>query len=167
MPWTFVRPTDPSMLDGRPLLDVGTGDGQTLAALVEPRGVLVGVDASTEALRAASGTGMGHLVCARAPSLPFADSSFGTVLAADLFHHLDDEVLEAVLGEAARVLRPGGRLVAWWYESPGRDAPDAPRYPRSLESLARAARSFKDVDPLALSLRLEPAPPTVGCVAVV
>src|ERR687891_675756 len=32
MPWAWIRPADVSVLDARPLLDIGCGDGQTVLA---------------------------------------------------------------------------------------------------------------------------------------
>ena len=158
MAFTWVRPRDRTVLDGRPLLDVGTGDGQTVAELVQGPGLVVGVDRELTLLRPGN-------VNAEADALPFGDGTLGTVLAADLFHHLDDERLRVVLTEVRRVLRKGGHLVAWWFESPGREAPDAPRYPRPFEEVAEAARTLFEVDRLDLELTLKPAPPTVGLLA--
>jgi ubiquinone/menaquinone biosynthesis C-methylase UbiE len=106
-------------------------------------------------------------VNAEAGHLPFRDESFATVLGADLFHHLDDANLATVLGEISRVLPPEGRLVAWWYERPGRDAPDAPRYPRdySVVATAAGAAGFTSVSKLDLTTTVDAGPPTVGLVA--
>lgn len=165
MSWTWVRPADPSVLDGRPLLDLGCGDGQTLAALVRRTGLVLGMDVSFDALRAARRSGA-RLVCGVADRLPLRAGTMGTVLAGDLFHHLDEDRLRTVLAEVRRVLRDGGQMVAWWYEQPGRDAPDAPRYPRSYVDVADAAAESDFVPaPLTLELTLEQAPPTAGILA--
>jgi glycogen(starch) synthase len=59
------------------------------------------------------------LVRADARELPFEDGEFDAVLALDLLPHLPD--LEQGLGELARIVRPGGKLVfdtsnanPWW-----------------------------------------------------
>lgn len=166
MAWSWVRPTDPTLLSGRPLLDLGCGDGQTLSALTEPDGLRVGVDRSLEALRGARRMAV-PLLGAEAAALPFASATFAVVLAADLFHHVDDESLGRALREIRRVLRPGGRLVAWWYHSPGRGGPGSPAHPRRREEVEGAAVSagFAAVSALELSASLEPLPPTTGLVA--
>jgi len=158
MAWSWVRPVDPALLEGRPLLDLGTGDAATIRGLT---GLVVGVDASELALRAARG---GRLAAGRAEQLPFRDGAFAVVVAGDLFHHLDDDGLAAVLREVRRVLRPDGVLVAWWYERPARPAPDAPRHPRSFEAVAGLTRraGLGTVAPLDLEFTIEPAPATVG-----
>jgi SAM-dependent methyltransferase len=43
----------------------------------------------------------------------FADGSVDKVLAMDLVEHIEDDTLQAMLAECARVLRPGGRLVLY------------------------------------------------------
>jgi hypothetical protein len=54
MPHSWIRPVSPTVLAERPLLDIGTGDGQTLAALAQGAGIRVGVDRSLPALRMAA-----------------------------------------------------------------------------------------------------------------
>jgi SAM-dependent methyltransferase len=51
----------------------------------------------------------GIAVCADAHALPFADASFANVVGVDVLHHFARPGL--ALGEIARVLGPGGRLV--------------------------------------------------------
>ncbi len=161
MAWTWVRPADGHLLDARPLLDVGTGDGQTLRALVDPRGLVVGVDRAVVGMRALPRSGV-RVAAAEAAQLPFKDGSFGVVLAGDLFHHLDERALPFVLEEIRRVLNPTGVLVAWWYTEAGRAGVDAPRYPRTFEAIASAAEAYLRVEPLELTATLEPSPPTAG-----
>lgn len=159
-----MRPADSSVLAGRPLVDLGTGDGRTLAGL---EGLAVGIDRSMDALRAARNAGVRRLVCAAAAFIPLRDGAAAVVVAGDLFHHMDDQALGEVLGEVARILRPGGKLVAWWYEHPGRGGPDSPAHPRSFDGVARlaVAAGLPAVEPLSLAFGLEPAPATVGLLA--
>lgn len=169
MAWTWIRPTDESVMDGRPLLDVGTGDAQTLRALA-PTGQVVAMDSSLTLLRTVRRHGIELAVAGRAQAIPLESGQFATVLAADLFHHLDAANLAVVLAEIRRVLRPDGKLVSWWYSQPGRhdpDAPDAPRYPREWEPVADMAKQagFTTVDQLALTVAVNPSPPTAGLLA--
>lgn len=167
MAWSFVRPADASVLTGRPLLDLGTGDAQTLLALTSDHGLRVGVDRSSDALRAARRSGLRNAVMATVELLPLSASTIRTVVAGDLFHHASDTELRRTLGEIGRVLRPDGRLVAWWYGRSGRGGPGDPRFPRSYEDVARlaSAAGLLSVAPLELAFALEPAPPTIGIVA--
>lgn len=73
----------------------------------------VGLDASAYALRQASGhagEAAGRLAQGHAETLPFADDRFDVVSAFDLVEHVPDP--ERLLVEVARVLRPGGLLLA-------------------------------------------------------
>lgn len=160
MPFAFVRPRDAALLGGRPLLDVGCGDGQT--ALAVAGNDSFGIDRSHEALRSARLSGLSRVARADTLALPFASNAFGVVLAADLLHHIGD--LDVAFAEMVRVLRPDGLLVAWWYEGAPHDAPDAPRFPRSFDDVAGHA-PFDDVQPLDLEITIGGGPPTVGLVA--
>ena len=94
------------------VLDVATGTGLVARALsVRYRCDVVGLDRSADMLGAASARD-GHipLVRARAESLPFPDESFDHVTFTYLLRYVDDPA--AVMRELARVVRPGGRIVA-------------------------------------------------------
>jgi SAM-dependent methyltransferase len=95
------------------VLEVGTGEGQVARRAVGAAadGALVaGVDLAAnqvdEAVRRGGGV---RYARAGATALPFADASFGAVVACLVFEHLDD--LDTAIGEIARVLEPGGRFV--------------------------------------------------------
>lgn len=99
------------------LLDVGCGEGRTLAMLND-RGVIgrgVGVDLLAERVdraRRASPTLEFHV--ADGTRLPFPDASFDVVLAMTVFSSVPSPARVAVAREIARVLRPDGRFV--WYD---------------------------------------------------
>jgi ubiquinone/menaquinone biosynthesis methyltransferase len=94
------------------VLDVATGTGLVARGLRERYGCeVVGLDRSADMLSAAAARD-GHLplVRARAESLPFADDSFDHLTFTYLLRYVDDPA--ATLCELARVIRPGGRIVA-------------------------------------------------------
>ncbi len=95
----------------RRLLDVGCGGG-LLAELFARAGFTVtGVDPAPESIAtarahaAASGLAIEYEVGA-GERLPFPDGAFDHVTCCDVLEHVDD--VERVVGEIARVLRPGG-----------------------------------------------------------
>lgn len=88
------------------VLDVGGGTGQGVRALNVSAGVVV--DAAPEMLAKAREHGVAG-VRGDATCLPVADESVDAVLVLDALHHMEQP--QAVLGEVARVLRPGGVLV--------------------------------------------------------
>jgi ubiquinone/menaquinone biosynthesis C-methylase UbiE len=75
--------------------------------LVGRANFLVGVDA--DALSLSKHRTIANRVQANIRRLPFADGAFNLVTANMVFEHLDDP--DAQLGEIARVLAPGGRLI--------------------------------------------------------
>ena len=95
---------------GSRLLDLGCGDGRITEALARERGLsVVGLDASPEMVRATVARGI-EAVEASANAIPLPDASFDVVFSNAALHWVDDH--PAVIRHIARVLRPGGRLVA-------------------------------------------------------
>ena len=96
------------------VLDVGTGTGR-IAELIAPRADHVtAFDKSPEMLRVARAR-LQHLPGEQVAlaqgdfaALPFADAAFDTVLFHQVLHYAQEP--EAVLAEAARVTRAGGRI---------------------------------------------------------
>jgi SAM-dependent methyltransferase len=90
----------------RRVLDAGCGPG-TIGARIAAH--VVGVDTSPRMLELAAARGL-EPVQADVADLPFDDGSFDCVLAAWMLYHVDP--LDRGVAELARVLRPGGLLVA-------------------------------------------------------
>lgn len=97
----------PTPRPGAVLVDVGCGGGLQAGWVSGYRHV--GVDLSTSALEIARRHGV-IPVQGRAEALPFGDNMADVVLAGELFEHVED--LEGSVAEVARILRPGGLLIA-------------------------------------------------------
>jgi ArsR family transcriptional regulator len=101
--------------DARRLLDIGTGTGRVLELLAGRIEAGVGIDASRAMLALARARlarpGLGHCTVRQADMyrLPFADRCFDLAVLQMVLHYAEDP--HGVLIEAARVLRPGGRLL--------------------------------------------------------
>jgi len=92
------------------VLEVGCGEGELAERLVRELGVeLVALDQSERMVELARARGIDAHV-GDVQELPFEDGSFDVAVAAWMLYHVP--ALERALAELARVLRPGGRLVA-------------------------------------------------------
>ncbi len=101
-------------VEGRDVLDVGCGDGTYAVTFAALRARVSGLDPSIPALRAAGSRAAGagvrlSLVSGDAGRLPFEARTFDLVIAVTALCFVSDP--ERAVGEIARVLRPGGRLV--------------------------------------------------------
>jgi SAM-dependent methyltransferase len=90
------------------LVDVGCGGGAHTAAFAARGWSVTGVDVSAAQLELARARGV-EVVEADGAQLPFEQASFDA--AVSMFTHTDVGDFAAVLGEVARVLRPGGAFV--------------------------------------------------------
>jgi SAM-dependent methyltransferase len=97
------------------LLDIGTGTGRMVELLGPRVQRVVGVDLSREMLAVArvnlerAGVRHGSVRQADMYQLPFPSASFDAAVIHQVLHYAEQP--ERAIGEAARVLRPGGRLL--------------------------------------------------------
>lgn len=106
--------------DGEHILDAGCGTGLLLRqiAIRAPEARLFGIDLSPEMVRRADFRDA-DLIVADVRHLPFAEESLDAMVISSVIQYLP--VIDHALSEAARVLRPGGRLVITaWDGSPWR-----------------------------------------------
>ena len=98
------------------VLDVGCGPGDLLREMAHQHqdwDLLAGFDFSTGMVTKAASSAIGlpvHFFVADAQAVPFPDRSFDVVMARHMLYHVPD--IERAVAEAARVLRPGGHLMA-------------------------------------------------------
>jgi SAM-dependent methyltransferase len=128
----------PALLDaarvgpGVSVLDVATGPGYAAGEASRRGAAVCGVDFSAEMIALAGSLHAGvDFRQADAAALPFDDGAFDAVVGNFLMPHVSD--LPAVVGELARVVRPGGRLALTTWD------PEPESYVRFLfESIAEA-----------------------------
>lgn len=100
---------------GKKILELGCGFGECSVYMAKKGGDVTATDLSAGMLKMAEkaaeyhGTKIKTVKCS-ADSLPFGDSSFDIVYAANLLHHVD---INTTLKECKRVLKKGGMFVSW------------------------------------------------------
>jgi len=95
---------------GRPLLDLGCGDGLIGEVLFGPGGVDVGCDPWPVQVRRAARSGVYRRAdLADGAHLPYADGSFAAVFSNSVLEHIPD--VRPVIRQVSRVLRTGGHFI--------------------------------------------------------
>ncbi|HWF72462.1 MAG TPA: methyltransferase domain-containing protein [Solirubrobacteraceae bacterium] len=102
---------------GEALLDIGAGRGELVVAAAARGARAVGVEYSSTGVELSARTLAAHgdppgasVILADARALPMSDDEFDVVTMLDVIEHLTPSEQAEVLGQARRVLRPGGRL---------------------------------------------------------
>jgi len=90
------------------VVDLGGGNGNFVAPLLEKEGSLVTIDTDRTAL--ASANPRIRAVCGSVLALPFRDQAFDGIAGRAVLHHVPDD-LDAAIADAKRVVRPGGLLL--------------------------------------------------------
>ncbi|MBC7330280.1 class I SAM-dependent methyltransferase [bacterium] len=90
--------------EGRKGLEIGVGTGR----FAKPLGIKIGIDPSEKMLEIARKRGI-EGIQGRGENLPFKEGEFDFALLAFTLCFVDDPL--KVLGEAKRVLKPGGRVI--------------------------------------------------------
>lgn len=110
-------------LEGKRFLDIGCGMGTFTLEAATHGAIAVGLDLAAAGIAAAQRLAdaeqvlNANFVRADAALLPFPDSFADVVVAADFTEHLDDDTLERVFKELARVTCAGGALVIYTPEA--------------------------------------------------
>jgi ubiquinone/menaquinone biosynthesis C-methylase UbiE len=94
------------------LLEAGCGTGLVLSRMAPHAKLAVGVDLSSGMLKKAHARAL-NVVQGSITELPFADASFDIVCSFKVLAHI--EAIEQAMRELSRVLRPGGLLLAEFY----------------------------------------------------
>lgn len=110
-----IRPPRP----GERILDLGTGRGEIPVLAAERGATGVGIDYAKASMDLAKVTleargrpGGAWFARADAARMPFADATFDVAYLMDFVEHLVPEELDRALADLARVLKPGGAVVA-------------------------------------------------------
>ena len=102
------------LAEGKDVLEVGAGTGLIMEGLRDAPRSITGLDISSGMLEKAAARKL-KVVQGSATALPFEDEQFDLAYSFKVLAHVPD--IKAALFEMARVLRPGGHLVAEFYNA--------------------------------------------------
>ncbi len=109
---------------GRRIIDLGCGPGEIAIRCAKMDAEVYGIDVSKDALRLSSERCAREKVRVRlfefdGEKVPFKESMFDSIILSDVVEHVEDETLDLLLGECARLLKSDGRLII--HTSPARN----------------------------------------------
>jgi 2-polyprenyl-3-methyl-5-hydroxy-6-metoxy-1,4-benzoquinol methylase len=120
---------------GRRVLDLGCGEGFGAALLADVAESVTGIDVDARTVEHArlnyGGPGLDFRVASATDLADFPDDSFEAVAAFEIIEHVDDQA--ALMSEVARVLAPGGLVVA--------STPDRRAYSEATGTRIRSTRA--------------------------
>jgi SAM-dependent methyltransferase len=92
-------------------LDIGCSSGRYTNALIQEGIKTIGIDTAINPLIFASQRINADFIRSSATNIPFKKDCFDMVICVELFHHFEDYLLEIVLEEISKILKPGGILI--------------------------------------------------------
>jgi SAM-dependent methyltransferase len=104
-----------SLLDAgaQVVVDVGCGSGLMIGPLARERDCVCGIDFNADACRAAKNNGLA-VIRGDAFSLPLNSRTVDELVTCQFFNQQKPADVAAFIAEAARVLKPGGRVIMVW-----------------------------------------------------
>jgi ubiquinone/menaquinone biosynthesis C-methylase UbiE len=113
--WAGTTRDLPSPARGAMALELGCGNGKTLAGLLVKGWEVTGLDSSSQAVTLCRTTlpetSRARLVVADTRTLPFCDASFDLVLLIHVLGHLDHAGRKQTVDECARILKDNGTIL--------------------------------------------------------
>ncbi|MDR3282452.1 MAG: methyltransferase domain-containing protein [Candidatus Methanoplasma sp.] len=113
-PWRGIGKLGPLKVSpGSKALDIGCGNGKTVAALLDAGADVTGIDVSENAVAQCVKAfgGRAAFAAADCSEMPFEDGRFDCVTAVHVFEHLSEKKAALAVGEIRRVLVPGGSVL--------------------------------------------------------
>ncbi|MDR3075514.1 MAG: class I SAM-dependent methyltransferase [Candidatus Methanoplasma sp.] len=109
-PWRGIGNVTLDIEPGSKVLDIGCGNGKTVAALIKMGMDVTGLDFSDSAISYCMDAfgDKARFSVAGCEHMPFPDDSFDAVTAVHVLEHLDDVQLRDTVAEISRVLLPRG-----------------------------------------------------------